>query len=42
MEKGEEKERKEERKQIATGKESFLGAGPTFMAVQQITAVRCN
>jgi hypothetical protein len=43
---GEEKERKtiEERKKkkIAVGKEGFLGAGPTLLAVQQVTAARYN
>jgi hypothetical protein len=35
---GEEKERK----RIAMGKEGFPGAGPTLLAVQRVTDVRCN
>jgi hypothetical protein len=35
---GEEKERKK----ITMGKEGFPRAGPTLLAVQQVTAVRCN
>jgi hypothetical protein len=42
---GEEKERKEkkeERKKIAVGKEGFPRSGPTLLAVQSVTALRCN
>jgi hypothetical protein len=43
MEEGEEKgNREEERKEITVGKEGFPGAAPTLLAVQQVTAVRCN
>jgi hypothetical protein len=44
---GEEKERekkrgKKKKKKITTGKEGFLGAGPTLLAVQRVAAIRCN
>jgi hypothetical protein len=41
MKEGEEKERKKKKK-IIMEKEDFPGAGPALLAVQQITAVRCN
>jgi hypothetical protein len=36
------KKRKNKEKTTSVGKEDFSVAGPTFMAVQQVTALRCN
>jgi hypothetical protein len=41
-EKEENQRKKKEEKEITLGKEGFPRAGPTLLAVQCVTAVRCN
>jgi hypothetical protein len=38
----ENRQKEKRRKNIAVGKKGFSRAGPALLAVQQVTAVRCN
>jgi hypothetical protein len=42
LDRGRREKGKKGEKEIIVGEEGFPGAGPTLLAVPQVTAVRCN